>query len=233
MNNRTINILIVDDSDLTRTSLTKLFSDYNCNIITSIDGLDGIQKSLTSKPDIILLDILMPNLDGIKMLQVIKIIDELKKIPVIVISGNSNRTNVFASLEAGADKVITKPIDEDLLIESVEELTKRKLTHKQKTDNIIVDSTIDELKKIYIKAFPQKEVQINKAIAERDKYAVKNIFHELKGVSASMGFPEVTEISRMIELALNSEKIDWNYIKNQTDEIISIIERKTFSLNGD
>lgn len=233
MNNRAINILIVDDSDLTRTSLTKLFSDYNCNIITSIDGLDGIQKSLTSKPDIILLDILMPNLDGIKMLQVIKIIDELKKIPVIVISGNSNRTNVFASLEAGADKVITKPIDEDVLIKSIEELTKRKLTHKQKIEGIIVDNTIDELKKIYIKAFPQKEVQLNKAIAERDKYALGNIFHELKGVSASMGFPEVTEISRMIELALNSEKIDWNYIKNQTDEIISIIERKTFSLNGD
>ncbi|MCX8106332.1 MAG: response regulator [Ignavibacterium album] len=233
MNNRAINILIVDDSDLTRSSLTKLFSDYNCNIITSIDGLDGIQKSLTSKPDIILLDILMPNLDGIKMLQVIKIIDELKKIPVIVISGNSNRTNVFASLEAGADKVITKPIDEDVLIKSIEELTKRKLTHKQKIEGVIVDSTIDELKKIYIKAFPQKEVQLNKAIAERDKYALGNIFHELKGVSASMGFPEVTEISRMIELALNSEKIDWNYIKNQTDEIISIIERKTFSLNGD
>lgn len=233
MNNKPLNILIVDDSDLTRSSLTKLFSDYQCNIITSIDGLDGIQKSLTSKPDIILLDILMPNLDGIKMLQVIKIIDELKKIPVIVISGNSNKTNVFACLEAGADKVITKPIDEDNLIKSIEELTKRKLTHKTKSDSLIADNTIDELKKIYIKAFPQREIQINKAIAERDKYAVGNIFHELKGVSASMGFPEVTEISRMIELALNSEKIDWNYIKNQTDEIISLIERKAFSFNGD
>ncbi|WP_290662534.1 response regulator [Ignavibacterium sp.] len=233
MNNSQLNILIVDDSDLTRSSLTKLFSEYDCNIITSIDGLDGIQKSLTSKPDIILLDILMPNLDGIKMLQVIKIIDELKRIPVIVISGNSNKTNVFASLEAGADKVITKPIDEDVLIKSVEELTRTKLLHKPKTERVIADNSIDELKKIYIKAFPQKEVQINKAIAERDKYAIGNIFHELKGVSASMGFPEVTEISRLIELALNSDKIDWSYIKNQTDEIISIIERKTFSLNGD
>lgn len=233
MSNSQLNILIVDDSDLTRSSLTKLFSEYDCNIITSIDGLDGIQKSLTSKPDIILLDILMPNLDGIKMLQVIKIIDELKRIPVIVISGNSNKTNVFASLEAGADKVITKPIDEDVLIKSVEELTRTKLLHRQKTERVIANNSIDELKKIYIKAFPQKEVQINKAIAERDKYAIGNIFHELKGVSASMGFPEVTEISRLIELALNSDKIDWSYIKNQTDEIISIIERKTFSLNGD
>lgn len=233
MNNKSINILIVDDSDLTRSSLTKLFSDYDCNIITSIDGLDGIQKSLTTKPDIILLDILMPNLDGIKMLQVIKIIDELKKIPVIVISGNSNRTNVFASIEAGADKVITKPIDDQTLINSIEELTKRKLKHRTMNTTVTNNDPIDELRKIYIKAFPQKEIQINRAIAERDKYAVGNIFHELKGVSASMGFPEVTEISRMIELALNSEKIDWNYIKHQTDEIISLIERKTFSFGGE
>ncbi|WP_337865662.1 response regulator [Ignavibacterium sp.] len=233
MSNKPLNILIVDDSDLTRSSLTKLFSDYECNIITSIDGLDGIQKSLTSKPDIILLDILMPNLDGIKMLQVIKIIDELKKIPVIVISGNSNRTNLFACLEAGADKVITKPIDEESLINSIEELTKRKLKSKSNSKEMIVDNTIDELKRIYIKAFPQKEIQINKAIAEHNKNAIGNIFHELKGVSASMGFPEVTEISRMIELALNSEKIDWNYIRHQTEEIISLIERKTFSLNGE
>lgn len=233
MNNNSINILIVDDSDLTRNSLTKLFADYDCNVITSIDGLDGIQKSLTIKPDVILLDILMPNLDGIKTLQVIKIIDELKKIPIIVISGNSNKTNLFACIEAGADKVVTKPIDETLLIKTIEELTKRKLQPKEKLLAPTNSDEIDELKKIYIKAFPQREVKINKAIQEKDKNTIENIFHELKGVSASMGFPEVTEISRMIELALYSEKIDWNYIKNQAEEIISLIERKAFSLNGD
>lgn len=233
MNNNPINILIVDDSDLTRNSLTKLFADYECNVITSIDGLDGIQKSLTIKPDVILLDILMPNLDGIKTLQVIKIIDELKKIPIIVISGNSNKTNLFACIEAGADKVVTKPIDESLLIKTVEELTKRKLQSKDKSLTQSDNDQIDELKKLYIKAFPEREVRINKAIKEKDKYTIGNIFHELKGVSASMGFPEITEISRMIELALNSEKIDWNFIKNQTEEIISLIERKTFSFDGD
>jgi hypothetical protein len=46
-----------------------------------------------------------------------------------------------------------------------------------------------------------------------------------------MGFPEITEISKEIELAVNSQTIDWNFIRYQADEIISIIERNSFSLN--
>lgn len=231
MNNEPLKILIVDDSDLTRTSLLDLFSKYICTIYTSIDGLDGIQKAVNHKPDLILLDILMPNLDGIKSLQVIKIINEIKNIPIIVISGNSNRSNMFACLESGADKVITKPIDETKLISSIEELTNRKLELIQNTNKELLETDYSELKKIYIKAFPKKEEQIIKAISLKDKDTLATIFHELKGVSASMGFPEITEISKEIELAVNSQTIDWNFIRYQADEIISIIERNSFSLN--
>jgi CheY-like chemotaxis protein len=232
MNNDILKILIVDDSDLTRTTLVDLFSNYNCKVYTSVDGLDGIQKSINYKPDLILLDILMPNLDGIKTLQVIKIINEIKSIPVIVISGNSNRSNLFASLEAGANKVLTKPIDEKLLLTTIEELTGKKLNLIKNEDNQLVNN-FNELKKIYLKAFPKKESMILEAISSKDKETLSVIFHELKGVSASMGFPEITEISKEIELAIKSPNIDWNYIRNQADEILSIIERNSFSSNLD
>jgi CheY-like chemotaxis protein/HPt (histidine-containing phosphotransfer) domain-containing protein len=231
MNNEPLKILIVDDSDLTRTSLLDLFSKYTCTVYTSIDGLDGIQKAINHKPDLILLDILMPNLDGIKSLQVIKIINEIKNIPIIVISGNSNRSNMFACLESGADKVLTKPIDEHKLISAIEELTGRKLEPFQTSSKELIETDYGELKKIYLKAFPKKEEQIVQAISLKDKDTLATIFHELKGVSASMGFPEITEISKEIELAVNSQTIDWNFIRYQADEIISIIERNSFSLN--
>lgn len=227
MNNDSLKILIVDDSDLTRTTLMDMFSKYICTIYTSIDGLDGIQKALNHKPDLILLDIIMPNLDGIKSLQVIKIINEIKNIPVIVISGNSNRSNIFACLEAGADKVLTKPIDENKLVSAIEELTNKKLETVQEMNNQLTETDYSELKKIYLKAFPKKEEQILNAITLKDKDTLSTIFHELKGVSASMGFPEITQISKEIELAVKSEIIDWNFVKNQTDEIISIIERNS------
>jgi CheY-like chemotaxis protein len=231
MNNESLKILIVDDSDLTRTTLLDMFSKYVCTIYTSIDGLDGIQKAINYKPDLILLDILMPNLDGIKSLQVIRIINEIKNIPIIVISGNGNRSNIFACLEAGANKVLTKPIEENKLISAIEELTNQKLETVQTAHNQLTETDYIELKKIYLKAFPKKEEQIINAITLKDKDTLSTIFHELKGVSASMGFPEITQISKEIELAVKSDTIDWNFVKNQTDEIISIIERNSFSLN--
>lgn len=232
MNGNSLKILVVDDSDLTRTTLMDMFSRYDCSIFSSVDGLDGIQKAVDHRPDVILLDIVMPNLDGIKSLKVMKIINELKNIPIIVISGNSNRSNLFACLEAGADKVLTKPIDEKKLIEAIEELTSKKLQKIETNENQnLMETNYTELKKIYIKAFPKKEEQILNAISLKDKDTLATIFHELKGISASMGFPEITEISKEIELAVKAPVVDWNYVRYQTDEIISIIERNSFSRN--
>ena len=88
-------ILIVDDSDITRNSLKSFFEDYNLEVITCSDGLEGIQKTIEIKPNLIFLDLLMPNLNGVKMLQVMKVIKDIKQIPVIVISGNIQSRTIW------------------------------------------------------------------------------------------------------------------------------------------
>jgi len=117
-----LTILVVDDSDMIRSSLKIFFSDYNIKVITSNDGLDGIQQAVKYKPSLIFLDLMMPSFDGIKMLQVVKVLDDIKLIPVIVISGNTNRTNVIASLEAGAERVISKPLKKAVLLKNINEI---------------------------------------------------------------------------------------------------------------
>ncbi|RMD49886.1 MAG: response regulator, partial [Ignavibacteria bacterium] len=84
-----IKVLVVDDSDIIKHSLRKFLSEYNFEVFVSNDGLEGIEKARTEKPNLILLDLMMPNFDGLKMLQVLKVFDEIKDIPVIVISGNT------------------------------------------------------------------------------------------------------------------------------------------------
>lgn len=231
MTTKAVKILVVDDSDLTRSTLTQMLSGYECELAMGFDGMDGIKKALTFNPDIILLDILMPNLDGIKMLQVIKIINEVKQTPVIVISGNSSKTNVLSALEAGAEKVLSKPFDEATLVSTIEKQLAKRLYKKTSISSMLIPQDgEDELKKIFLKHFPAKERELNNAIINRDDRALQGIFHELKGVAASMGFPEVTEMSRVMELALTSGRIDWNFIKNQSEDIISLIERDTFTM---
>jgi CheY-like chemotaxis protein len=190
-------ILIVDDSDITRASLTKIFNEYICAIYSCHDGMAGIQKALVTKPDLIILDILMPNLDGIKMLQIIKLIEELKEIPVIVLSGNVNKSNLLAAMEAGADKVINKPFVVSDLISAVNDLLKNPLER-----NIlpVISSTQksasgdEELKNIFVEKFPTQKKNIIRYVTTRDKNRLKNIFHQLKGVGTTVGFPQDSSV---------------------------------------
>jgi DNA-binding response OmpR family regulator len=227
-------ILIVDDSDLTRTSLTRLFEEYNCRTESCEDGLYGIQKAISHKPDIIILDILMPNLDGIKTLQIKKVIDELKSIPVIILSGNVNKSNMIAAMENGADKVIIKPFNIDELVEAVNELLGNKLERKINPELQAIDfqdEIVNDLQKIFIDSFPSQRKIIVDSVNMRDKNKLRVICHQMKGVGRTVGLPQVTDICRNLEFNLASDKIDWNFIMSQCEKLFSVVPKAQFELN--
>lgn len=227
-------ILIVDDSDLTRASLTRLFDEYNCKTESCEDGLYGIQKAISNKPDIIILDILMPNLDGIKTLQIKKVIDELKNIPVIILSGNVNKSNMLAAMENGADKVIIKPFNIDDLINAVNELLGFDLERKIGADVQSIDfhdEVVNDLQKIFIDSFPSQKKIIVDSVSMRDKNKLRVIFHQLKGVGRTVGLPQVSDICRNLEFNLSSDRIDWNFIIRQCEKLFSLVPKTQFELN--
>lgn len=231
---RTPLILIVDDSDLTRMSLTRLFDEYNCKTESCEDGLFGIQKAISHKPDIIILDILMPNLDGIKTLQIKKVIDELKNIPVIILSGNVNKSNMLAAMENGADKVIIKPFNIDDLISAVNELLGYDLERKINPDVQSInfhDDVVNDLKKIFIESFPSQKKIIVDSVSLRDRNKLRVIFHQIKGVGKTVGLPQVTDICRNLEFNLASDRVDWNFIINQCEKLFSLVPKTQFELN--
>lgn len=227
-------ILIVDDSDLTRMSLTRLFDEYNCKTESCEDGLFGIQKAISHKPDIIILDILMPNLDGIKTLQIKKVIDELKNIPVIILSGNVNKSNMLAAMENGADKVIIKPFNIDDLINAVNELLgyelERKLNAEVQSINFH-DDVVNDLQKIFLESFPSQKKIIVDSVSLRDRNKLRVIFHQIKGVGKTVGLPQVSDICRNLEFNLASDKVDWNFIINQCEKLFSLVPKTQFELS--
>jgi CheY-like chemotaxis protein/HPt (histidine-containing phosphotransfer) domain-containing protein len=227
-------ILIVDDSDITRASLTRLFDEYNCKTESCEDGINGIQKALSHKPDIIILDILMPNLDGIKTLQIKKVIDDLKNIPVIVLSGNVNKSNMIAAMENGADKVIIKPFDIDDLINSVNDLLGYKLVSKTSADVQSIDfhnEVVNDLQKIFIQSFPAQKKIIVDSVSTRDKNKLRVIFHQIKGVGKTVGLPKVSDVCRNLEFNLASDKVDWNFVINQCEKLFSLVPAAHFEFN--
>ena len=229
-------ILIIDDSDLTRMSLTRLFDEYICKTESCEDGLFGIQKAISHKPDIIILDILMPNLDGIKTLQIKKVIDELKNIPVIILSGNVNKSNMLAAMENGADKVIIKPFNIDDLINAVNELLGYELERKLKPEVQSInfhDDIVNDLQKIFLESFPSQKKIIVDSVSLRDRNILRVIFHQIKGVGKTVGLPQVSDICRNLEFNLASDKVDWNFIINQCEKLFSLVPKTQFELSAE
>jgi DNA-binding response OmpR family regulator len=110
-------VLVVDDDAGMRDVLETALAAEGVEVYTSMDGKDAVQKTLAFKPGLILLDVNMPNLNGLTFCKAIRAGSETRNIPVIIISGLTAAGRVEQCLAAGADDFLGKPFRvEDLLM---------------------------------------------------------------------------------------------------------------------
>ena len=118
-------ILIVDDeSTFIKTAQIRLGS-IGYEIITANDGLEGLEKAENEKPDLIILDVLMPMMDGYTMLRKVREMEEIKDIPVIMCSGEVILKIAENTLKSKVDAYVTKPFDAYIYISKIKELLKK------------------------------------------------------------------------------------------------------------
>jgi DNA-binding response OmpR family regulator len=104
-------ILIVDDEPEVLEVLKKKLEAENFIVITASDGLEGLKQVKTENPDLILLDVIMPNKDGFAMLNDLQADEKLRKIPVIMATAKGDSSSVFNGQYLGAIDYLIKPID--------------------------------------------------------------------------------------------------------------------------
>ena len=169
-----IKVLIIDDNYSILQYLKTLLGRYNFEIQTSSDGYEGLENSAKFKPDIIFLDLMMPNIDGIKMLQLKKVLNDIKEIPVIVISANAGRNNVLAAIEAGADRVLAKPINIKQLKATVNELIGMECFEREIVQTESIDEKVNDISELTEKFEEYRDTILN-AINNRDQKVLKEI----------------------------------------------------------
>lgn len=114
-----ISILAVDDVALNLLLVKKILQRYNFRIRTADSGVKALEEVAAEKPDLILLDILMPGIDGFEVLSRLKADWNTKDIPVIILSALNSNKDIVRAYEMGAKDYITKPIIIEKLINSV------------------------------------------------------------------------------------------------------------------
>ena len=115
-------IIIADDEHKILMSLEYSFKKNGYDVYIARDGTEVLDFLKTMTPDVILLDIMMPNLDGYSTLEVIKKDDRLKDTKVIFLSAKNNPKDIEKGLEMGADAYVTKPYSIKKLMQQIEEM---------------------------------------------------------------------------------------------------------------
>ncbi len=119
-------ILIVDDEPNIVMSLEYIFKKENFKVFIARDGKEAIEIAGNTIPDIILLDIMMPKVDGFQVLKFLKENEDLRKIKVLFLSAKNKVSDIELGLQLGADKYMSKPFSTKKLVKEVKELLKNK-----------------------------------------------------------------------------------------------------------
>ncbi len=150
-------ILVVDDNKITTKLLRRYLEANGYEALEAYDGIDCLEKVDLRQPDAIVLDVMMPRLDGYETSKRLKSNEATKHIPVVIVTALNDVANQIKSIEAGADDFLSKPIEEKLLIAKVKLLSSLNIENKkvialssaiekQKAGNYdIASKTIDEI----------------------------------------------------------------------------------------
>lgn len=119
-----LKVLTVDDSKTIRMIVKKAFKSFDSVLFEGENGVEGLAVAAKEKPDLIVLDITMPVMNGIEMLKRLKSEPDLKEIPVIMLTAESGKENVMQIVKMGVKDYMVKPFKGDQLIERIEKIVK-------------------------------------------------------------------------------------------------------------
>ncbi|HEX8087851.1 MAG TPA: response regulator [Blastocatellia bacterium] len=118
MNNQNVKILVIEDDEYSRDALAHLLVAEGYQAQSANDGETGLEKAQEMQPDVIVLDLNLPGIDGKQVIEKIRGDGPLRSVPILVITGDEDRT-AQAAVDLGADGYLTKPLEFDDLIKAI------------------------------------------------------------------------------------------------------------------
>jgi PAS domain S-box-containing protein len=191
-----ISVLLVEDNDLNRMVVQNSLRYFNCKVTEAENGLEALEILRRQKFDVILMDIQMPEMDGIEATKIIRDVFKLST-PIIALTANAFKTEIEKCRKAGMDDYITKPFDEKIMIETIARLvrnnavllfedTKEISTSKLYNLNSVYDlgrgdsDFMDSMIRLFVEQTTDILEKIEDKIVNNDFMGVSELIHEIK-----------------------------------------------------
>ncbi|MCK4882171.1 MAG: response regulator, partial [Candidatus Omnitrophica bacterium] len=115
-------ILIIDDEPDMVYAVQMRLETSGYQVVTALDGNEGLEKARKENPDLIILDVMLPNLDGYKISRMLKFDEKYKNIPIIMFTARGQRDDIKLGYEVGVDVYLVKPFEWKVLLEEINKL---------------------------------------------------------------------------------------------------------------
>lgn len=209
-------ILVVDDDPDIIEILTYNLSNEGYNVKSAVNGVEALKKAKKFIPDIILLDVMMPEMDGIEACANLREIESLSKSMIIFLSARGEDFTQIAAFDAGADDYINKPVKPKILLKKISSISRRILSENNNTSNIIVGSLVIDRESYSVIldkdeiALPRKEFELLYLLASKSGKVLTRdeIMFKVWGTQVVVGDRTIDVHVRKLR-----EKIGEKYIK--------------------
>lgn len=185
-------ILIADDDPVTRDILTAMLSDEYDELIFSAGGLETLDKVAAFMPDVILLDVIMPDMDGFEVCRRLKGDTRFQDIPVIMVSILRGKEDMIQGFDAGADDFLSKPVNGEELRARIRSMVRTKKRHEElkrtlKFRESLENRIFNDLREVLYPLLGYSDTLIKKAESPDDLRHIRNISNAASRLDSSLG----------------------------------------------
>ncbi|RLA64718.1 MAG: hypothetical protein DRQ88_07560 [Epsilonproteobacteria bacterium] len=221
-------VLVVDDEKLNRDLINWNLRPYKLKLFFAEDGKEALNKALINKPDIILMDLLMPKMDGIESIELIKVYENLKNIPIIVISAVINSENE-EKLKKLADGMMRKPVLQKDLVKELAKflphkvISKEQISEENKVTTLPVETSIaPELEKILREKYLPKIENLKEMMSINEIEIFANVVDKL---ATKHGSKVISAWA--INMLSQTKRFNVDEIEKSFDNLEDLLKEKT------
>ncbi|ERT08035.1 diguanylate cyclase domain protein [Lyngbya aestuarii BL J] len=241
-----IKILVIEDDAQVRDNIQVILELEDFDVILAKDGQSGLEKAIASSPDLIVCDVMMPQMDGFEVLSALQSIEATSNIPFIFLTAKADRNDLRQGMESGADDYLTKPFTPKELIKAIQIRLDKKEKYKQKYTQKIQDISEQLEHQLYfdhVTNLPNRlslREQFNQRLAKTQFIAAKTqmlpIFclslDRFNQIQKNLGYDSSEQLLKAFVERLKKSldaKIFLAYLgANEFGMILPVVEYKTF-----
>jgi adenylate cyclase len=202
-------ILVVDDNETNRDILITRLSVHGYELLQAADGEEALAAAKQHLPDLILLDVMMPKLDGIEVTKRIKGDAGMPFTPIILVTAKADSKDIVAGLDAGADEYLTKPVDQVSLVARVKSVLRIKELHdtvndwnktleQRVTEQVSEIERVSRLKRFLAPQVAELLVSSGDDVIKSHRRDISVVFCDLRGFTAFAETAEPEEVMSVL-----------------------------------